>query len=217
MTTYDQYACAFHSLTVQCIPYFQCSAFWWIAGDCFGFRRNEGIKTNGEPFQFASKLRYQQPILSYTQQLEIFCQQGFCLWDVIASCERKGSLDQAIQDERPNNVRGFCLQHPSIQRIVLANGTTGSKFFVKHNREWLQSGELVAADDEWSQKAFAKACRCQGHIDPHITLVSALSVSPAAARYSYEQKRSFWEEHVYASGQKELERAISNLKSSQAV
>ena len=36
--------------------------------------------------------------------------------------------------------------------------------------------------------------------DCHITLVSALSVSPAAARYSYTDKRDAWDEHVYGPG-----------------
>ena len=33
-----------------------------------------------------------------------------------------------------------------------------------------------------------------------ITFVSAVSVSPAAAGYSYTQKRDFWEKFVYQPG-----------------
>jgi G:T/U-mismatch repair DNA glycosylase len=131
---------------------------------------------------------------------------GFCVWDVVQSCQRPGSLDQDIQKEVPNDIRGFCQQHESIRRIVLANGGTGSSMFVKHFRDWIQSGELVAADHEQSQKAFgravAKASTLGQAIAPSrtITLISALSVSPAAATYSYETKRDFWEEHVYRPG-----------------
>jgi G:T/U-mismatch repair DNA glycosylase len=133
---------------------------------------------------------------------------GFCVWDVVQSCQRPGSLDQDIKQELPNDIRGFCQQNESIRRIVLANGGTGSSMFVKHFRDWFQSGELVAADHEQSQKAFGRAI-AKGHAsaqepvtDPSrtITLISALSVSPAAATYSYETKCDFWEEHVYRPG-----------------
>jgi G:T/U-mismatch repair DNA glycosylase len=132
--------------------------------------------------------------------------EGFCVWDVVQSCQRPGSLDQDIQQEVPNDIRGFCQQNESIRRIVLANGGTGSSMFVKHFRDWLQSGELVAADHEQSQKAFGRAIvkgGTSGQVtmpSRTITLVSALSVSPAAATYSYETKRDFWEEHVYRPG-----------------
>ena len=131
---------------------------------------------------------------------------GFCVWDVVQSCQRPGSLDQDISKEVPNDIRGFCQQNESVRRIVLANGGTGSSMFVKHFRDWFQSGELVAADHEQSQKAFgraiAKASASGPETEPSrtITLISALSVSPAAATYSYETKRDFWEEHVYRPG-----------------
>jgi G:T/U-mismatch repair DNA glycosylase len=132
--------------------------------------------------------------------------KGFCVWDVVQSCQRPGSLDQDIQKEVPNDIRGFCQQNKSIRRVVLANGGTGSSMFVKHFRDWFESGELVAADHEQSQKAFGRAiakANTSGQVTAPsrtITLVSALSVSPAAATYSYETKRDFWEEHVYRPG-----------------
>jgi G:T/U-mismatch repair DNA glycosylase len=131
---------------------------------------------------------------------------GFCVWDVVQSCQRPGSLDQDISKEVPNDIRGFCQRNESIRRIVLANGGTGSSMFVKHFQDWFQSGELVAADHEQSQKAFgraiAKASTSGQTTEPSrtITLIAALSVSPAAATYSYETKREFWEEHVYRPG-----------------
>jgi G:T/U-mismatch repair DNA glycosylase len=133
--------------------------------------------------------------------------EGFCVWDVVQSCQRPGSLDSDIKEEVPNDIRGFCQQHESIRRIVLANGGTGSSIFVKHFRDWFKSGELVAADHEQSQKAFGRAvakgrsASDDGQVPSRtITLVAALSVSPAAATYSYETKRDFWEEHVYRPG-----------------
>jgi G:T/U-mismatch repair DNA glycosylase len=173
----------------------------------------------GKPYQFACHLRYgPDKILSYPEQLERLVQAGFCLWDVVQSCERPGSLDQDIRRETPNDVRAFCERHPSIRRIVFANGGTGCKLFVKHHRDWLASGQFVAATNEESRKAFGPALRKVVETEPQaatattttttttITLISALSVSPAAARHSYKEKRDFWDEFVYQPGLADLEK-----------
>lgn len=203
------------------------SAFWWIAGDCLGFRRDTGISpSTGDPYKFTASLRYDQSrIISYDDQIRCMVANGFCMWDVVESCRRPGSLDQDIYDEQPNRIREFCHQNRSVRRIVLANGGTGSKLLVKHFGDWLGSGELVAGPNEESQKAFAKAIeraqkkkknnnnKLKGTDDDSeslpgsrsITLISAKSVSPAAARYTYEEKRDFWSEYVYKPGLADLE------------
>ena len=205
------------------------NAFWWIAGDCLGFRRDSGISpSTGKPYQFTSFLRHNN-ILSYEEQVRCFVQKGFCLWDVVASCQRPGSsLDQDIREEVPNRIREFCQQQqPSIQRIVLANGGTSATLMKKHFRDWFLSGELVAGSNPESQKQFgsliAKANNdnnnnksvsnknknnndeeeeeeSQCHQRQKIEIISAISVSPAAAKFTYEQKRDFWEEFVYKPG-----------------
>ena len=196
------------------------NAFWWIAGDCLGFRRASAVAAStGKEYQFASELRYSPDhILPYDAQVERLAQHGFALWDVVASCQRPGSLDQDITNEQANPIREFCHEHKStLRRIVLSNGGTGSSMFVKHFREWLESGDLEALDGhEASQKAFGKAMargetKRQGHLrrdgshgnhhsGHRIVLISALSVSPAAARYPYQEKRDFWDQHVYTPG-----------------
>jgi hypoxanthine-DNA glycosylase len=196
------------------------SSFWWIAGDCLGFRRATAISpSTNKTYAFAADLRYDNSfILSYEEQLQVFTSKGFCLWDVVQSCQRSGSLDQDIKREVPNDLRGFVLKHPSIRRIVLANGGSGSKFFVKHFRDWLQSGELVPGNDADSQTAFGKACRLDGledvmesRVDSRRSLISALAVSPAAARWTYQQKRDFWDEHVYKPGLQDLNNCDSSI------
>jgi hypothetical protein len=149
-------------------------------------------------------------ILSYQEQLKVFTSRGFCLWDIVQSCHRPGSLDQDIKDEVPNDIRAFVHAQPSIRRIVLANGASGCKFFVKHFQEWLvESGELYPANHELSLKAFGKLCRASSAsgkpVERRIELVCALAVSPAAARWTYQEKRDFWKEYVYAPGLKDLE------------
>jgi len=181
------------------------NAFWWIAGDCFGFRRSTGISpSSGEPYKFTSTLRYgPDKVIPYEEQIRTMAQHGFAMWDIISSCKREGSLDSAIEQEIPNDIEGFCQKHPSIRRIVLANGSTGSKYFVKHFKSWWESGQLCPGDNKESQTAFhrkALAKATNNYENATITCISAVSVSPAAASYSYEQKRDFWEAHVYQPG-----------------
>lgn len=191
------------------------NAFWWIAGDCLGFRRKAGVKKNGDPYGFAQHVRYNN-ILPYDEQQKTMVLHGFAMWDVIGSCQRPGSLDQDIRNETPNNIQDFANQHKgTLRRIVLANGGTGSTMFVKHFRPWLKSGELQPlAGHEPSEKAFGKATK--NHLENNkgdkITLISAVSVSPAAARYSYTEKRDFWEEHVYKPGLADHEENLKSLQ-----
>ena len=57
--------------------YFPRSLFWWIAGDCLGFRRAEGVGTGGKPYWFANELRYDTShILPYEMQLQTLCCKG---------------------------------------------------------------------------------------------------------------------------------------------
>lgn len=205
------------------------NAFWYIVGDCLGFRRNDAVSAStGKPYKFASSLRYgNDRILSYEKQIECFVSHGFAVWDIVQECERQGSLDQNIREEIPNDVPAFCRMYPTIRRIVIANGGTGSKFFVRHFKKWIQQqqqqqqygeshGDKIKfqiADNDMSRQAFGKVIKndynddVDNDIDEDqdnnqciITLISAISVSPAAARYSYEQKRDYWEKYVYKPG-----------------
>jgi hypothetical protein len=118
-------------------------------------------------------------------------------------------------------LREFAEQHSdSLQRIVIANGGTGCSEFIKHFKDWLGSGELQPLrGHEPSEKAFEKVIEQerQKRMDSDddgsdgdkvdgdsrgkiITLISALAVSPAAARYTYDEKRDFWDEYVYRPG-----------------
>lgn len=175
---------------------------------------NSGLTTSGKPYKFTSHLRHgEDRIIPYLHQIETLASRGFALWDVVRSCQRKGSLDADIRLEAPNDIREFCQAHPSICRIVLANGGTGSTMFNKHFKEWWKTGQLKPGEDDYSQKAFGNVHSRLTKNDKSepaagITCISAISVSPAAAKYSYQEKRDFWEEHVYMPGLRELERSI---------
>ncbi|MCF7983509.1 MAG: DNA-deoxyinosine glycosylase [Thiohalocapsa sp.] len=57
---------------------------------------------------------------------------GIALWDVIAACERAGSLDSAIRPDsvRVNDFRALLDRHPGI-RCIAFNGATAEREFAR--------------------------------------------------------------------------------------
>ncbi len=54
--------------------------------------------------------------------------RGIGLWDVLASCDREGSLDQDIRSARPNNIEGLIGESPLLSRVLL-NGSFAARAF----------------------------------------------------------------------------------------
>jgi len=195
------------------------NAFWYLAGDAIGFRRSAAMSPTGKPYvYYHDHLRYSDDhILEYSQQLERLVAKGFAMWDIVAECEREGSLDQDIQEDVANPIREFCEGTlKNVKRIVIANGTTGAKFFVKHFKEWFVDGRLCAASDDMSQRAFktvmnkSRKTKANGEISSNedndvIQVVCLPGVSPAAAKFTYLEKRAAWEDGCFGPGLKDFE------------
>ena len=64
--------------------------------------------------------------LAYEQRLERLAERRVGLWDVIASAERRGSLDQAIRIAEHNQVQAFLAAFPDVRAIGF-NGATAAK------------------------------------------------------------------------------------------
>ncbi len=62
---------------------------------------------------------------TYEERVNYLRRWGISLWDLLALCEREGSLDSAIKAEAPNNFSDFFKQNPHI-RHVFFNGTKAS-------------------------------------------------------------------------------------------
>ena len=60
------------------------------------------------------------------------------LWDVIQSCERKGSLDAAIKQEIPNDFAQLFLRYPQIELIIFNGGKAYDVFKKKVGFDLLQ-------------------------------------------------------------------------------
>lgn len=89
------------------------NAFWPIVGAVCGFAA-------GVP---------------YRQRLTALRQSGIALWDVLARCERPGSLDSdiAAATARTNDFAGFLRRHRRIG-AVLCNGGTAFRLFAARVR-----------------------------------------------------------------------------------
>ena len=79
----------------------------------------------------------------FEEKKQLLLRHQIALWDVLASCEREGSLDSNITDEVPNDIRTLLQEHPSIQ-YLLFNGGKAFQSFKKYFPDLL---EQIA----WSQ------------------------------------------------------------------
>jgi len=181
---------------------FPTNAFWWIAGDCLGFRRDSGLGKSGKPYAFSRYLLYgPEMVLPYEKQVDVLTAHGFALWDLLGSCLREGSLDVDIKEETPNAIREFCRAHPTIRRIVMANGAKQCTFFNRYFGDWWLSGELKPGENhQLSQKAFQKWGKKLSFEDASIEVFCMPGVSPAAASISYEMKREAFRQFCFDPG-----------------
>lgn len=88
--------------------------FWPLLASALGPREGQGA---GEPCPG-----------DYPGRLELLERSGLAVWDVIASCEREGSLDSAIREERPNAILDLLAQRAGITAIGLNGGRAAAVF-----------------------------------------------------------------------------------------
>ncbi|WP_337881618.1 DNA-deoxyinosine glycosylase [Rheinheimera sp.] len=103
----------------------------------------------------------------FAQRYQQLTSRGIALWDVLAHCERQGSLDSAIRKQSVlcNPIIELVQQHPSIQRICV-NGSTAWTLLNKH----------------------------QPRLSDLVELVKLPSTSPAHASVSRAEKRAAWQQ-----------------------
>ena len=110
------------------------------------------------------------PELPYAKRTKRLTDAGVALWDVLARCEREGSLDTAIalHTERPNAIAELIAVNPSV-RAVFLNGGKSMAAFRRH---------IVPAIDPAKLREL--------HIE------QMPSTSPANARLSIADKINAW-------------------------
>jgi len=87
------------------------NAFWRIMGALFGVAATE----------------------PYSSRVAALLEHGIALWDVLAACERRGSLDTGIDRSSMivNDLGGFLARHEHI-RVVYFNGSTAEALYRCH-------------------------------------------------------------------------------------
>ena len=69
---------------------------------------------------------------AYARRLDAARAHGLGLWDVYACCERKGSLDSAIENARFNDLAGLTQHAPALQAIAHNGGESARA--MRHTR-----------------------------------------------------------------------------------
>lgn len=107
--------------------------------------------------------------LPYTARIEALCACGVALWDVLASCERRGSLDAAIarNSEVANAIPELLADAGGIHAVLL-NGRRAESSFRRH---------------------VESAClRCR----PDLAIHALPSTSPANQSIPLQRRRAAW-------------------------
>lgn len=118
---------------------------------------------------FMGELFGARPDLPYVKRLERLHEHGVAIWDVLAFCERPGSLDSSIarESEQPNDLASFFATHRKLERIAL-NGGKAAEAFKRH------------------------VARVMPEKLAHIEIHTLPSTSPANASQSRERKLAAW-------------------------
>lgn len=75
----------------------------------------------------AAALEQDLPV-TYEEKRHLLRRNGIALWDVLAHCDREGSLDSNIKNAVPNDIPGFLNRFPSVSKIGF-NGQQSFKYF----------------------------------------------------------------------------------------
>jgi len=125
------------------------------------------------------------PGLAYEQRCRRLVDSGLALWDVLASCEREGSLDSAIRDDtaQANDFGTLLARHPTIA-MVLFNGSKAEASFRRFVVPTLTAADGAAAALDYRRLP---------------------STSPANASQSAQYKLAAWREALQAGQIRTLE------------
>lgn len=68
---------------------------------------------------------------NYPERLDLLKNRRIALWDVLAGCEREGSLDSNIRNEVANDFDSFYRSHPQIKAVFFSS-KNAEKFYIKY-------------------------------------------------------------------------------------
>lgn len=115
-----------------------------ILGSMPGVASLQAYQYYGNPRNYLWRILYalfgerSEPDPQYENRLSFALGHGIALWDVIATCERKGSLDCNIKRVIPNDIPELLRSYPNVETLV-CNGT---KSFTELNNHFGSSPEV---------------------------------------------------------------------------
>lgn len=75
---------------------------------------------------------FDQPLpKEYAVKKQLLEENDIALWDVLAYCERTGSLDSNIKNEKANDFESFYKQYPNIKHVFFSS-KNASNFYDKY-------------------------------------------------------------------------------------
>lgn len=75
---------------------------------------------------------FDQPLLhAYSERKQLLAENDIALWDVLAYCERDGSLDSNIKNEKANDFEAFYKKYPDIKHVFFSS-KNASNFYDKY-------------------------------------------------------------------------------------
>ncbi len=77
----------------------------------------------------------------YEDRLAMLLRHHIALWDSIAACDRKGSLDSDIKNEQGNDFSALFTQYPNIHTVCF-NGGKSFQCFKKYNKQLLSRTDI---------------------------------------------------------------------------
>ena len=78
----------------------------------------------------------------YEEKLAMLLDHHIALWDSIGQCEREGSLDSAIREERGNDFTALLQAYPAI-RAICFNGGKSAQAFRRHNKALMRRPDIA--------------------------------------------------------------------------
>lgn len=113
---------------------------------------------------------YNKELTSLEDKIAACQAMGILLWDVLAECQREGSLDSAIKTPIANDFATIFKKYPSIQAVFF-NGQPAEKLFKKY----------VASEQS---------------LPKELKFYTLTSTSPANARLTIDAKALLWKEKL---------------------
>lgn len=72
-----------------------------------------------------------QPSDNYSDKISLLHENQIALWDVLAYCEREGSLDSNIKNEVVNDFESFYATYPNIKQVFFSS-RNAEKYYDKY-------------------------------------------------------------------------------------